>query len=317
MLVPQIFRFLLIQRQNNLSNFLMKFILQNKHINLTIDSPGYIYRGSRFDWTGKITQVIFKQDFTFCTTESTLGMDLENKGQGFYNEFGITDPIGFDECSPGDKFPKLGVGLLLRPDEDPYNFFRPYIKEPFKIEMEESLNEISFTVDQFNCNGYSSILHKRIYLQDYGFTINYSLKNTGSKNIQTSEYCHNFIAINYKEMGMDYELTFPMPITFNRNAEIVNTEMAIKISQNKFKFQKTPYKEFFFGSINPDKDKTGNWQLIHKSLGAGIREIDDFIPSYINVWGSGHVICPELFCGINLAPGQIKNWSRSYEFFTI
>jgi hypothetical protein len=295
----------------------MKLILENKNINLSIDSPGFIYNGSRFDWTGKITQVTFKQKYTFCTTELPSGNDLESKGQGFYNEFGITDPIGFDDCKPGDKFLKPGVGLLLRPDSEPYNFFRPYSFDPFDINTKESPNEITFTINQRNYNGYSTLFNKKISLQEHGFTIDYSLKNTGSKPIQTSEYCHNFIAINHKEMGPDYELTFPMSVTFNMNSDQVNPEKAIEISGNKLNFQGVPIKEFFFGSIKPDRNFTGQWQLTHKSFGVGIREIVDFVPSKINVWGSNHVISPELFCEINLAPGQIERWKRKYEFFTI
>jgi hypothetical protein len=45
--------------------------LENETIRLDIEEPGEGYVGSRFDWTGKITQITFRGRHTFCTEETT------------------------------------------------------------------------------------------------------------------------------------------------------------------------------------------------------------------------------------------------------
>ncbi|UCH13447.1 MAG: hypothetical protein JSV22_10060, partial [Bacteroidales bacterium] len=67
----------------------MSILLGNSILRIEIDKPGQNYRDSRFDWTGKITQITFDNKYTFCT-EETPDPELVNiKGRGLYNEFGI------------------------------------------------------------------------------------------------------------------------------------------------------------------------------------------------------------------------------------
>ncbi|MNN53527.1 hypothetical protein D3C81_1682880 [compost metagenome] len=57
------------------------------------------------------------------------------------------------------------------------------------------------------------------------------------------------------------------------------------------------------------------WELIHQPSGVGVRELSNFSVSEVAVWGQGHVISPEMFIEVKVAPGERKNWSRVYEFF--
>ena len=92
----------------------MSILLGNSILRIEIDKPGQNYRGSRFDWTGKITQITFDNKYTFCT-EETLDSKLVNiRGRGLYNEFGISQALGYNECKPGEKFSKVGVGLIKK-----------------------------------------------------------------------------------------------------------------------------------------------------------------------------------------------------------
>src|SRR5688572_25534831 len=85
--------------------------LISDRLRVDIATPGSsTYAGSRFDWTGLITQVTLDGRHTFCGQEATDGTGTG--GIGLCNEFGIFEPVGYDDARVGDQFPKLGIGLL-------------------------------------------------------------------------------------------------------------------------------------------------------------------------------------------------------------
>jgi hypothetical protein len=293
----------------------MAIVLSNNLLKIEIDEPGKPYIKSRFDWTGKITQVLFDNKYTFCTVEVPENLNLALDGQGLYNEFGIAEPIGFEDCAVGELFPKIGVGLLKRPDEKPYNFFREYEVEKFDVQINTSETEAVFITNPKNCRGYAIRLTKKFSLLENKLIIDYKLENTGSKAISTTEYCHNFIAVNHARMCEDYILKFPFRINPKRFEEIVNPDKAIQFDTNCLKFVSDTEQQFFFSPFINDTDTKEQWESVHTGYGVGVREITDFVPLKINVWGWKHVISPETFYQIKLNGNQKSTWKRIYEFF--
>ncbi|MDB9733024.1 hypothetical protein OAA96_04435, partial [Polaribacter sp.] len=100
----------------------MPHILKNKNLEIQIDLPAENYNFSRFDWTGNIVSVKFK-NIQLASTESVTSENEMQIGKGFYNEFGIDTALGFNEAAIGDWFHKIGVGLLKK-DNDEYAFNR-------------------------------------------------------------------------------------------------------------------------------------------------------------------------------------------------
>lgn len=91
----------------------MGYRLSNGILTVDIADIGE-YKGTRFDWTGFITQVTLEEGkHTFCVPES-LKPDEGTGGKGLCNEFGISRAIGYDEAPIGGWFPKIGVGLLQK-----------------------------------------------------------------------------------------------------------------------------------------------------------------------------------------------------------
>ena len=294
----------------------MAIVLENSMLRLTIEEPGLVYKNSRFDWTGNISQILFENKFTFCSAETTKEFDSKRHGQGLYNEFGIVKPIGYDDCAVGEKFPKIGVGLLTKKRNDAYSFLTAYEIDPFDIQIEKGEECIKYTVFPIDCRGYGTKLIKKIELSGNSFTIDYELENTGTQKIQTNEYCHNFIAINRSNIDEHYTLKVPCEIIKPSSMiEAVNPENAVILNTNSVNFNFTPERDFFYSPLTEFHSAHGEWEITHDSMGVGMKENTNFIPEIMNVWGCKHVISPELFIKIDLEPGQKLKWRRNYKFY--
>ncbi len=293
----------------------MSILLKNNKLRIEIDKPGQNYRAARFDWTGKITQITFDNKFTFCT-EETLNPELANiTGRGLYNEFGISGALGYNDCRPGEKFSKIGVGLIKKDTEEPYDFFKNYKVTPFRSLYKTDKRYVLFISYPTPCNGYAVELTKNISINNNSFTIYYDLKNTGEKTVETNEYCHNFLAINRRVINGEYKLNFPFSIEKEKIREIVDPDNFLQFNNNSISWKSGLKNQFFLNSVDTGKKVRATWSLENSELGIGIKESGNFIPEKINLWGNTHVVSPEIFIKINLPPGKSMSWVREYEIY--
>lgn len=291
----------------------MAHILKNKNLEICIDLPLKNYQFSRFDWTGKITDVKFK-GIPVSTQEKINGDEEHIYGRGFYNEFGIEMPIGFDEIKKGEYFPKIGVGALQKEGEA-YGFSNAYEVKPANFKVIADANKLIIECESKNVNGYAYVLRKEIELLESSFVIHYKLRNTGEKTIITNEYTHNFLAINNELMGSDYILKFPFELKPDLFDATLNPEDKVVVQKEQITFNSTPEEQFFYGNLTGNKMVKAHWELINTKSKIGISETGSFKTNKINLWGWKHVISPELFFDINLNPGEETEWSRTYAVF--
>jgi hypothetical protein len=293
----------------------MTHILKNNHLELHIDAPTENYSCTRFDWTGKISLLKF-QNISVTTLENTDLINTACFGKGFYNEFGIDTPLGFNETAIGGWFHKIGVGLLKKENKQ-YLFHKKYAVKPAKFSASTEANAVIIHCTSEAVNGYSYKLTKEIKLYSSSFTIKYTLHNTGEKEIVTDEYTHNFMAINKASIGQNYELSFPFQLKPALFEETVNTEQKVAIGDQKIKFKDTPKEPFFFSNLSGGNQVHAEWKLTDLKTNIGIRETGNFQTNKINLWGWGHVISPELFFKINIKAGKSLEWTRTFEVFKI
>jgi hypothetical protein len=317
--------------------------LDSDRLAVEIAQPGSAYAGTRFDWTAFITQVTLDGTHTFCVPES-LEPGQGTGGIGLCNEFGIRVPIGYDDARPGDRFPKLGIGLLVRPDEAPYRFARPYeIAERFPVHIEATAGEVRFVVDPLECRGYAARLEKTVTVRGSQLEIAYRLENVGQQPLRTTEYCHNFCGIDGHSMGPDYTLRMPYPIQFEspppamlRQAlpgvlrkvtpdwllvQLVKGMLrrggnVLVVEGNDLSLNVVPERPFFRLLLGHSQTKQAQWELVHTPSGVRMREFDDFSPLRVVLWGTTHVISTEVTIEIDLQPGETQTWSRRYEFLS-
>jgi hypothetical protein len=293
----------------------MTHILKNKNLEIQIELPLENYNFSRFDWTGKIVAVRYKGVYVSGVEE----LDQESNsslGKGFYNEFGMDNPIAFNETAEGDWFHKIGIGALKK-ESNQYDFSTEYKIQPATFEFSFEENKVFIECKSQKINGYSYELKKEIELLENGFKIVYRLHNTGEKTIITNEYNHNFLAINEELIGSEYILRFPFHLVPELFDATVNTEGNVKIGKNEITFINTPEKQFFFSNISGGEHVAAFWELINTKNKIGISETGSFNTTRVNLWGWKHVISPELFYDIDIKPEQVIEWSRTYNVFEI
>jgi len=293
----------------------MAHILKNNHLELHIDAPTENYSCTRFDWTGKISQLKF-QNIPLTTIENTDLINTACFGKGFYNEFGIDTPLGFHETAIGGWFHKIGIGLLKKENEQ-YLFHKKYAVKPAKFSVSTEANAVIIHCTSEAFNGYSYKLTKEIKLYSSSFTVKYTLHNTGEKEIVTDEYVHNFMATDNALKGKEYALEFPFKLEPPLFDETVNTEQKVTIGSNRITFKETPKEQFFFSNLSGGKLENAAWTLLNSNTKIGIQEIGNFKTDKINLWGWGHVISPELFFKINIKAGKALEWTRTFEVFKI
>lgn len=284
------------------------FYLENERLRVEIEKPGTLYKGSRFDWTGFISQITLDGTVTYCVPEQ-LEEGKGTGGLGFCNEFGIDKPVGYDAVEAGDVFPKIGVGLLKKEQESDYDFFKSYDVAPAEVEIREATDSVTFETTDNSPSGYGYHLVKEVAIKDNKLIISYQLTNTGKYPLHTNEYCHNFIGINDQFIDEHYQLTMP------RMKAIDVAVGSIQRSRDELSWPDTPEADFY-AAIDWDVDNgTYNWDVYNDAVKAGVRELSEFQPSKVALWGYSHVVCPEVFIAIDLKVDEKKSWQRVYEFY--
>ena len=117
--------------------------IETDRLKIRVAKPGFLYQRTRFDWTGIVTDVLLDNRHTFCSVESPNPL-VGAGGVGLVSEFGIHEPIGYQEAMIGEAFPKLGVGILEKTDGEDYFFMRPYPLTPYHTTVTPIENGLRF-----------------------------------------------------------------------------------------------------------------------------------------------------------------------------
>jgi hypothetical protein len=289
----------------------MSIRIANGAYELLVAEPGELYRSSRFDWCGQIASLRHK-GIEFAGAEKPgASQDDALYGRGFQGEFGIKAAVGFDDCPMGGLYPKIGVGWLVK-DAESYDFYAPHAIEAHRFKVESDPRRARFLCESGERRGYAYRYVKELEARADGFDAHYCLENLGSKPIATDEYCHNFMAPEPIGPGVEVELGFEARA--EGFAERVDPEGAAPWEGRILRFAKRPTREYYFGGIFDSShgalEGEASW-VARFPMGVEIEEKLEGPLARCALWGSGHVISPELFVAINLAPGASMRWKRS------
>ena len=192
------------------------------------DDSTMSYLGTRFDRAGVSASIKFDGVEYFGKWTNQSDKTFHDAISGAVEEF---SQIGYDSAKVGDSFLKIGVGILQKDSDLPYNFryTYPVINSGERV-VEEIENGIKF-LHTLQDAQYSYVYQKTITFDERlaRMTIAHELKNTGSSTICTSVYNHNFLTF-----AGNINATTNVKSTFDWNGEqIAGFNNLAEINANK------------------------------------------------------------------------------------
>jgi hypothetical protein len=280
------------------------------------DSKEGYYQGTRFDWSGNMPSLKYAGHEYFGQWFTAYSPEIHDVIMGPVEEF--TSP-NFDETKPGDNFLKIGVGLLTKPDDKPYSFARVYpVADHGKWNVKAKADQVVFA-HEMNAGAFTYRYEKCVQLvkDKPELVLIHTLKNTGSRTIETSVYDHNFFVMDNQPVGPGYSITLPFDIKgtgqgIGELAEIKGHQILfLRTVNNGENVFCSPLEGF---SSSP---KDYDFRIENKISGTGVRITSDQPIQKLNFWCCYTTLCPEPYIKIKVDPGKEFTWKIHYEFYTL
>ena len=276
---------------------------------------GY-YRGTRFDWSGQIGSLSSGKHEYFGQWFDRYDPKLHDSIQGPVEEFNADAAgpgLGFEEAKPGGVFLRVGVGVVKRPDNKPYERFRTYeIVDAGHWQVKRGKDRISF-IHTLRGAGFAYQYTKTIRLVGQEMIIEHELRNTGKKPMALTQYNHQFFMMDGKPTGPETEVTFPFALKPKRapNAELAAVTGSKIVYQRELRKGESMLVNLEgFGKTDADYDI----RVGRRDTGAGARIRGDRPIEQIVFWSIRTTVCPEPYVRVDTAAGKRTRWSYRYTF---
>ncbi len=276
---------------------------------------GY-YQGVRFDRSGNMSSLEFNGHQYFGKWFGEYHPEIHDVIMGPVEEFMSPD---YADVKPGESFLKPGVGILMKPDNEPYDFHRFYpMLNKGKWQTRCSSDKVTYVHELEDINwsyNYTKVIS--LIKGSPEMTIEHSFKNTGKRAIETGVYDHNFFMFDNQPIGPGYTVTFP----FNLKGDGIGIGELAELRGNKIeylRFLKTG-EEVFCHDMEGFGKTSDDYKIIieNKTSGTGVRITCDQPFLRLNFWCCPTTICPEPYITIKAAPGEEFTWKIRYEFYEL
>jgi hypothetical protein len=276
------------------------------------------YRGTRFDWSGIISSLQFDGHQYFGRWYEHHDPKIHDAITGPVEEFRTNDSgLGYDEAKAGGTFVRIGIGTVRKPEEKAYRPFDTYdIVDPGRWTIHKHKDRIEFVHQVRSENGYAYVYRKTVRLMKGKpeLLLEHSLKNTGQKVIDTTQYNHNFFVIDHEVVGPDVRVKFAFSPEaqrgFNGRAEIVGKEIQFP---RPIEGRNGVFSELT-GSKNDIEDY--DFRVENVKSGAGVHITADQPLEKVNFWAINTVAAVEPYIHFRLEPGKEAHWTIRYDFYT-
>jgi hypothetical protein len=276
------------------------------------------YQGTRFDWSGIIASLQFGGHEYFGRWYEKHDPKIHDAITGPVEEFRTNDSgLGYAEAKAGGTFVRIGIGTVRKPEEKEYRPFETYdIVDPGKWAVRKHKDRIEFTQRLRSDDGYAYVYSKTVRLVKGKpeLLLEHSLKNTGQKAIDTTQYNHNFFVIDHEVVGPDVVAKFAFtPVAtrgFKDRAEIVGPEIQFP---HDLEGKNGVFSELT-GSQNDVKDY--DFRVENVKTGAGVHITGDQPLDKVNFWAISTVAAVEPYIHLKIEPGKEAHWTIRYDFYT-
>lgn len=277
--------------------------LKEGDLRLVISRPGTYYQGTRFDHAG-VFRMISKGGFVFAD-EWFDGNDPQTHDHvcGPSEEF-VT--VNFDGVAPGGTFVKPGVGLLRRPDDAPYDWFRLYeIADEGRRSESVSGHEAEFrqVLDGF----YDYVKTIRI-LSDSSFGIYHRMTWLAEKPLEGYFYNHNFFTFSGAQTGPLRKVDFP----FHPEGHWRSHYSSVSLNDRGICFTAEPDLPcVYMGDLHSADGSTPYaFRISEGSRAVEVRGSGNL--DHLVFWANRRVACPEPYMPVGMKKGDTQHWHVTY-----
>jgi hypothetical protein len=299
------------------------------------DAKKGFYTSTRFDWSGVIADLEFQghhyygpwfqkidpnvYDFGYDGADVVSAPFTAMIGPGEeYQTNGKA--LGFDDAKAGGTFIKIGVGVLKKPDDSKYDHSKTYeIVDGGKWNVKKGKDYITFTHELTDPNthyGYSYTKTMRLVPGKPQLVIEHTLKNTGTRAIQTNMYNHNFLVLDHQPPGPDFSITFAHDVQARRQPNAALGEVrANQIVYHKTLENQDRMTTALVGFSEDAKDY--DIRVENKKVGAGVHITGDKPLANVGYWSIKTVLAVEPYIAMSIEPGADFSWKINYEYYTL
>ncbi len=289
-------------------------VLERGPLRLTLampDSERGHYRGARFDWSGMMIE-LKRGGQTYWDEWNPADKPTHHDANavGPAMEFDMEAPPGYSDAAVGATYMKIGVGTLRRTNDRPYRFYGDDpIVDPGRRTARVEGDSVTFTHD-LTCGGFAYAYTKRVALVDQDtLRIECTLRNTGSRVLETEVYTHNFLRVAGSGWAPGVRLVFDQPVRLRDGAKVSDTLNP---------------REIGFDIVRPLSGDASAWAPLAYDAGRAPRQFQviaggqtlsveyDFEPSRVVLFGLQRTVCVEPFKRIKLEPNASESWVQTY-----
>ncbi len=286
-------------------------ILKKEGLTVEISEPGVDYRGTRFDWFGVFHRIV-KDGYVFADRWSDIDdIYVHDHVRGPSEEFVTVD---FNGVEPEGTFVKPGVGLLLRPDDKPYDWFRLYqIADEGQRDVNMSDSEVVF---RHILKGIYSYEKKITLLSGDSMRISHRLTWEAAAQLEGYSYNHNFFTFGGVPVGQGRKIDFPYKPTGNWRFEYDN--VALEGHGIRFGAPVVPPSVYMGDLHSSDGDTPYSFRISEDDSSDGRPHSVSVQGSrplhHIVFWANPRVACVEPYMPIRLDRGESFGWDILYTF---
>jgi hypothetical protein len=314
-------------------------ILGNGQITAKIflpDQPGSFYRGTRFDRFGTVGSLTYKgQEYygpwfeqtadvrDYVMTSEGVVAGPQSADSGPVEEFNNNaKALNFDATPPGGTFIKIGVGILRRPDDKPYDTYRSYeVVSRGKLSTKTTKNAITFTQDIYDPNsgtGYHYVKTLRLVPGKPQLVIEHLLENKGQTEFSTMVYDHNFLVMS--PGNADLQITVPYTLAPQPPPQPGRPTIdgQLKLDDHSITYLRplaltergAGVQMLGFGPTAADYA----FEIKNVRTGAGVAVKGDQPMARNSLFALHSIAAVEPYIAIDLAPKAKKSWSYTYTY---
>ena len=209
------------------------------------------------------------------------------------------------------------MGVLRRPDDKPYEYHSLYpIVDGGKRTVRATKDSVSSQQVLNSTLGMSYVYTKTLRLEKDApvLAIEHTLKNTGTTTIDLLVYDHDFYMLDNETTGPAISVRFPFEATA---ATPLTNDARFDGKQLVFGRELKPgdvVQSDILGSSQTVSDY--DFHIENSRTGAGVEQTSDSPLAALHLWSIYTNVSPEAYIHVNIPPGQTKNWTIRYRFYT-